>query len=178
MEEDWNNDTDFSRHSDVFSNKPKPAESVDETTKELIERGKETTKTLRYINAFLDSTKDKHYIDVPIAPLKGRENWETWSIGIRVVLRMHQVWALFEKDIAPLDREHEMFVWYDRMVDVAMAIIYRNVARAVRQHPCFMRSILQRDPAGMMSHLAAHYGYDGDSDDEDDAELDVWFDRE
>lgn len=178
MEEDWNNDTDISRNSDIFSTKPKPTESIDETTNELIEQGKETTKTLRYITTFLDSSKDKHYIDVPIAPLKGRENWETWTIGIEVVLRMHQVWPLFEPDVVPLEKEHEMFVWYDRMVDVAMAVVYRNVARAVRQHPCFMRSVLQRDPAGMMSHLAAHYGFDGDSDG-DEAELDdVWLDRE
>lgn len=162
LSDDSSNEKDADSDADIFSTKP--LESEDETTSELIQRGKEIKKTLQYVNAFLDSTKDKHFFEVPITPLKGRENWDSWVAAVEVVLRMQQVWVLFVEEIVPLDKQHEMYVWYDRMLDVGMAVILKNVAAPIREHPCFIRSLVQRDPAGMMGHLWAHYG-DVDGDD-------------
>lgn len=44
------------------------------------------------------------------------------------------------------------------MVDVAVAIIYVNVAREVRKLPCFMQAIWKYDIDDIISHLWLRYG--------------------
>lgn len=50
-----------------------------------------------------------------------------------------------------------MYVWYERMVDVTIAILYQNVSREIRENPCFMKSVQERNPGRMMFHLQTHY---------------------
>ena len=131
------------------------------------------SETVKHVEAFLAVDKDKHHVDVNLEPLNGPENWKTWSLGIRIVLRMHQVGVLLDDDVhfAPLEMDHDLYLWSKRMIDVAIAVIYANVSQRVRNHPCFMHSVSTRDPNRVMRCLSSHYGNGVDSDYEDDEDL-------
>lgn len=123
-------------------------------------KAERTAETLRHLNAFLDVSKDKHFVELPIEPLHGKSNYTTWTREVELVLRMHQVWPLCEGSvqIVPLEPDHDMFTWYERWVDIAIACIYKNVSPSVRENTCFKTFFRGRDPAMIMDHLEAHYG--------------------
>lgn len=157
--DDSSGEEEMAVDADIFSTESH--DSDDEATDELIQRAKKRTKerakTLRYVEAFLDSHKDKHFIELPVEPLRGVSNFSIWASQIELVLRMHQVWPICEGSILPLDEDHEMFIWYERMVDVALACIYKNVLPSIREEGCFQGNLDDRHPRRMIESLCAHY---------------------
>ncbi|KAJ5137760.1 uncharacterized protein N7443_009951 [Penicillium atrosanguineum] len=140
-------------------------------------------ETVRHVNAFLDSTKDKHSIEIPTVRLRDHSNFHEWKIAVELRLRMHQVWFLFRglddgDKITPVPNDHKLSLWYERMVDVASAIIYSSVSSDIRKQPCFLGSMCRRDLEDMMIHLICHYAQDpddvsdSDSDDISGSDLD------
>jgi hypothetical protein len=118
----------------------------------------EKAKTLRRVQAFVDNTKDKHYHDIKLETLIGPGNYIRWVVGVEVLLRMHQVWGVVGDLDVPLDKDHEMYPWYDHMVNTAVSLIYAHVSKKIRSHPCFIRGVMQRSPGAMMQHIWAHFG--------------------
>jgi hypothetical protein len=133
-----------------------------------------TERTVRCVRAFLDNKNDKHHIALPSVRLKDHTNFEAWNINVELKLRMHQVWPLVggfgRFSLVPLDVDHELYVWYERMVDVAISIIYASVSPEIREVPCFKSIFHTREPEDMILHLYAHYGGDSDSDSDDDCD--------
>ncbi|KAJ5151227.1 uncharacterized protein N7482_010479 [Penicillium canariense] len=129
-------------------------------------REKAKARTLRNVQAFLDNTKDKHYIDIRLDQLTGRTNFNNWNVGMELLLRMHQVWCVVD-DYAPLDESHELYPWYDHMVTVAISLIYANVSPEIRAQRCFRQLLMERCPDDMMIHLWVHYGRPESQDSEE-----------
>lgn len=119
---------------------------------------KNTEKTVRRVLAFKEISKEKHPISIPIVPLKEGGNWYSWMTAIELSMRMRHVWCLVVGGLKPLDKDHKLYPWYERMVDVAVSIIYVNVAREVRKLPCFMQAIRRHKIDDIFSHLWLHYG--------------------
>lgn len=129
-------------------------------------------ETIRHVNAFLDTTKDKHSIEIPTVRLRDHTNFREWKVAVELRLRMHQVWCLFSgiddgKSITPVPKDHELFLWYERMIDVASAIIYSSVSPDIRKQLCFLASMCRRNLEDMMIHLICHYAEDPDASDSD-----------
>lgn len=116
-------------------------------------------RTRKYVRAFLDKEKDKHFIDMKIDPLLGRENYFPWVYAIEYQLKMHQVWEIVEDDLCPLRKTDSLYMWYKRMKDVACAVIYANVGDVVRKTGCFIGTIKEGDPTEVFNHLYTHYGH-------------------
>ncbi|KAJ5212435.1 uncharacterized protein N7498_004081 [Penicillium cinerascens] len=139
---------------------PKPKTKPTKPTKE-----QETERTVRYVKAFLDNQHDKHIISLPSIKLKDHTNFREWRANVELRLRMHQVWYLFEactyyqdnSRIKPLDKDHELYVWYERMVDVAISIIFVSVSPEIRKHSCFLRAIEFHSVDDPMLCLMSHY---------------------
>ncbi|KAJ5287156.1 hypothetical protein N7478_002842 [Penicillium angulare] len=119
-------------------------------------------RTRKYVNAFLDKGKDKHFVDMKIDPLLGCESYYPWVFAIEIQLKMHQVWEVVEDDLCPLSKTDDLYIWYERMKDVACAVIYANVGQTVRKNGCFINTMKSGDPTEVMSHLYSHYGHFGD----------------
>ncbi|KAF3392567.1 hypothetical protein F1880_008735 [Penicillium rolfsii] len=118
----------------------------------------EKAKTLRNVKAFIDGTKDKHYHHFKLDTLTGPANYISWVVGLEVLLRMHQVWPVVGELHVPLDSDHEMYLWYEHMVNAAVSLIYAHVSQKIRSHRCFMSGVLRRNPGAMMQHTWAHFG--------------------
>lgn len=118
----------------------------------------EKAKTFRNVKAFIDNTKDKHYHHFKLETLTGPANYISWVVGLEVLLRVHQVWPVVGELNVPLDKDHEMYPWYDHMVNVAVSLIYAHVSQKIRSHRCFIRGVMQRSPGSMMQHIWAHFG--------------------
>lgn len=60
-------------------------------------------------------------------------------------------------------------MWYERMVDVAISIVFVSVSPEIRKHSCFLSTICLRDVDEMMWCLISHYVRDPEelSDPED-----------
>ncbi|KAJ5369088.1 uncharacterized protein N7496_008848 [Penicillium cataractarum] len=123
----------------------------------------EKAKTLRQVQTFIDNSKDKHYHEFPLESLTGPTNYSTWILGMEILLRMHQVWPVVGEPSVPLDKDHEMYPWYEHMVSVAVSLIYGHVSPELRSQRCFMASAIRRSPSMMMQHLWAHFSKDDDS---------------
>lgn len=121
----------------------------------------EKEKTLRHVRAFIDTTKDKHYHEFRLETLTGPNNYVSWLVGLEVLLRMHQVWPVVGELSVPLDKDHEMYPWYEHMLNVAVSLIYANVSQEIRSQRCFMSSVMDRNPNNMMQHIWAHFGQQG-----------------
>lgn len=128
----------------------------DELTPEHMAFEKE--KTLRNVQAFIDMTKDKHYHKFHLETLTGPENYIEWLVGLEVLLRMHQVWCVVGELCVPLDKDHEMYPWYEHMLSVAISLIYSHVSQEIRSQQCFMSAVMRRTPNSMMQHVWAHFG--------------------
>ncbi|KAJ5132029.1 hypothetical protein N7448_006187 [Penicillium atrosanguineum] len=77
-------------------------------------------ETVRHVNAFLDSTKDKHSIEIPTVRLRDHSNFHEWKIAVELRLRMHQVWFLFRglddgDKITPVPNDHKLSLWYEQL---------------------------------------------------------------
>ena len=130
----------------------------DEHEANFEEDARETRRTLRHIKAFLEVSKDKHYIDINLAPLTGPDNYGEWLVGMGVILRMHHVWELVLGTLVVLDEEDKMNIWLERMANTAVALIYAHLSAEIRAHKCIMRAVVQGEPGNLMNQLYSHFG--------------------
>lgn len=119
--------------------------------------------TEKLVKLFKDSTSDKHFIEIPVDPLRGKENWREWLVAMQLLFVQHGVWEVVIKDAQPLARTHPLYCWYQRMRHCAVGLIYTNVSEAIRKQTCFLVAIVDNDPDSVMSHLHSHYGSAEDS---------------
>lgn len=139
----------------------------------LVENMAEQARTAKHVRFFMNTSHDKHFVPIEVPPLTGNENWELWLAAIRLLFRQHSVWPVMTGELQPLSPGHNLYLWYQRMCDCAVALIYANVSEEVRKTPCFISIALEDDADMLMSHLYAHYsmpGYGGHTQEE--SELD------
>ena len=117
----------------------------------------EQAKTVKHVKFFMNNSHDKHFIPFEVPALIGNENWEPWLAGMYLLFRQHSVWPVVTAELQPLPRDHNLYLWYKRMLDCAVALIYANVSDMVRNTHCFMRTLHDDDPDNLMTHLYAHY---------------------
>jgi hypothetical protein len=117
----------------------------------------EQAKTVKYVKFFMNNSHDKHFVPFEVPALIGNENWEPWLAGMYLLFRQHSVWPVVTAELQPLPPSHNLHLWYKRMLDCAVALIYANVSDVVRNTHCFMRTLHDDDPDELMTHLYAHY---------------------
>lgn len=115
-------------------------------------------RTEKLVKFFKDNINDKHFVEIPVEPLRGHENWREWLVAMQLLFIQHGIWHVVAKDAKPLPESHPLSLWYLRMRDCAVGLIYVNVSDTVRKHDCFLGAATENDPNAMMSHLDAHYG--------------------
>lgn len=115
-------------------------------------------RTEKLVKFFKDNVNDKHFIEIPVEPLRGNENWREWLVAMQLLFIQHGIWHVVAKDAKPLPESHPLNLWYLRMRDTAVGLIYVNVSDTVRKHDCFLGAATENDPNAMMNHLDAHYG--------------------
>lgn len=114
--------------------------------------------TEKLVKFFRDNTGDKHFVEIPVEPLRGKENWREWLVAMQLLLIQHGIWEVVVKDATmPLAKTHPLFYWYQRMRHCAVGLIYVHVSDFVRKQPCFLSAIAENDPDSIMTHLFAHY---------------------
>ncbi|KAJ6168755.1 hypothetical protein N7497_001598 [Penicillium chrysogenum] len=127
----------------------------------IIERARteniELAKTVKHVKFFMNNSHDKHFVPFQVPALIGYENWEPWLAGMYLLFRQHSVWPVVTAELEPLPPGHNLHLWYNRMLDCAVALIYANVSDVVRNTHCFMRTLHDDDPDELMAHLYAHY---------------------
>ncbi|CAG8065072.1 unnamed protein product [Penicillium nalgiovense] len=117
----------------------------------------EQAKTVKHVKFFMNNSHDKHFVPFEVPALIGNENWEAWLAGMYLLFRQHSVWPVVTAELQPLHPSHNLHLWYKRMLDCAVALIYANVSDVVRNTHCFMRTLHDDDPDELMTHLYAHY---------------------
>jgi hypothetical protein len=127
----------------------------------IIERARteniELAKTVKHVKFFMNNSHDKHFVPFQVPALIGYENWEPWLAGMYLLFRQHSVWPVVTAELEPLPPGHNLHLWYNRMLDCAVALIYANVSDVVRNTHCLMSTLHDDDPDELMAHLYAHY---------------------
>ncbi|KAJ5207379.1 hypothetical protein N7491_001988 [Penicillium cf. griseofulvum] len=127
------------------------------TVPSLVDNIAEQARTAKHVRFFMNTSHDKHFVPIEVTPLTGNENWEPWLAAMRLLFRQHSVWPIVTSELQPLPPGHNLYLWYQRMCDCAIGLIYTNVSEEVRKSPCFMSTVREDDPDVLMSHLYAHY---------------------
>lgn len=120
----------------------------------------------------MNTTHDKHFVPIEVPPLTGNNNWDPWLAAMRLLFRQHSVWPVVTAELQPLTPGHNLYLWYERMCDCAIALIYANVSEEVRRTPCFMSTAREDDADVLMSHLYAHYSEPDSTHSHEESELD------
>ncbi|CAI7630844.1 unnamed protein product [Penicillium discolor] len=123
----------------------------------LVENIAEQARTAKHVRFFMNTSHDKHFVPIEVPPLTGHDNWDPWLSAMRLLFRQHSVWPVVTAELQPLSPGHNLYLWYQRMCDCAIALIYANVSEEVRRTPCFMSTVYDDDADILMSHLYAHY---------------------
>ncbi|KAJ5988635.1 hypothetical protein N7481_003845 [Penicillium waksmanii] len=144
--------------------------------------------TIRAITAFKNTDLSKYPIDIKIQPLRDEpygygehEQFDTWKAGIEVILRLYQVWPVVDFEAERLPKKGQACVhirdcyprlpqWRvheDRMLNVAVALIYANLDEQVRANDDVIQDLEYHDPRILMSLLVVIYGPDHDDTDDD-----------
>ncbi|CRL25329.1 unnamed protein product [Penicillium camemberti] len=138
----------------------------------LVENIAEQARTAKYVRFFMNTTHDKHFVPIEVPPLTGNNNWDPWLAAMRLLFRQHSVWPVVTAELQPLTPGHNLYLWYERMCDCAIALIYANVSEEVRRTPCFMSTAREDDADVLMSHLYAHYSEPDSTHSHEESELD------
>lgn len=138
----------------------------------LVENIAEQARTAKHVRFFMNTTHDKHFVPIEVPPLTGNANWGPWLAAMRLLFRQHSVWPIVTSELQPLSPNHNLYLWYQRMCDCAVALIYANVSEEVRRTSCFMSTAHEDDADILMSHLYAHYSEPGSSHTHEESELD------
>ncbi|CAG8106111.1 unnamed protein product [Penicillium nalgiovense] len=149
---------------DDFSSVPSLVENTNRQSRpeNIIEHARaeniaEQAKTVKHVKFFMNNSHDKHFVSFEVPALIGNENWEPWLAGMYLLFRQHSVWPVVTAELQPLHPSHHLHLWYKRMLDCAVALVYANVSDVVRNTHCFMRTLHDDDPDELMTHLYAHY---------------------
>ncbi|KAJ5400207.1 hypothetical protein N7465_010696 [Penicillium sp. CMV-2018d] len=138
----------------------------------LVENIAEQARTAKHVRFFMNTTHDKHFVPIEVPPLTGHNNWDPWLSAMRLLFRQHSVWPIVTAELQPLSPGHNLYLWYQRMCDCAIALIYANVSEEVRRTPCFMSTAREDDADILMSHLYAHYSEPDSTHVHSESELD------
>ncbi|KUM62695.1 hypothetical protein ACN42_g4408 [Penicillium freii] len=138
----------------------------------LVENIAEQARTAKHVRFFMNTTHDKHLVPIEVPPLTGYNNWDPWLSAMRLLFRQHSVWPIVTAELQPLSPGHNLYLWYQRMCDCAIALIYANVSEEVRRTPCFMSTAREDDADILMSHLYAHYSEPDSTHVHEESELD------
>ncbi|KAJ5942997.1 hypothetical protein N7516_003165 [Penicillium verrucosum] len=138
----------------------------------LVENIAEQARTAKHVRFFMNTTHDKHFVPIEVPPLTGNANWGPWLAAMRLLFRQHSVWPIVTSELQPLSPNHNLYLWYQRMCDCAVALIYANVSEEVRRTSCFMSTAHEDDADVLMSHLYAHYSEPGSTHSHEESELD------
>lgn len=138
----------------------------------LIENIAEQARTAKHVRFFMNTTHDKHFVPIEVPPLTGNDNWEPWLAAMRLLFRQHSVWPIVTAELQPLSPGHNLYLWYERMCDCAVALIYANVSEEVHRTHCFMSTLGEDDADVLMSHLHAHYSEPASTHPHEESELD------
>ena len=122
-----------------------------------IDYAAQQAKTEKIVKFFKDNTSDKHFIEIPIKPLTGKENWREWLVAMQLLFIQHGVWEVVTREAMPLPQSHPLSHWYQRMRNCAVALIYLNVTDAARNTTCFLHACMENDPDILLSNLYSHY---------------------
>lgn len=114
-------------------------------------------KTEKLVRFFKDNTSDKHFIEIQVNPLIGRENWREWLVSMQLLFQQHGIWEVMTREAKPLPQSHPLIVWYNRMRSCALALIYDNVSDTVRNGDCFQNACVAMDPDAVLEILFSHY---------------------
>ncbi|CAG8890025.1 unnamed protein product [Penicillium egyptiacum] len=132
----------------------------------------EQARTVKHVKFFMNNSHDKHFIPFEFPALVGNENWDPWLAGMYLLFRQHSVWPVVTASLQPLPPGHNLYLWYKRMCDCAVALIYANVSDVVRNTHCFMSALRDDDPDDLMAYLYAHYAEPGSVHPDEESELD------
>ncbi|KAJ5617282.1 hypothetical protein N7537_002396 [Penicillium hordei] len=138
----------------------------------LVENIAEQARTAKYVRFFMNTTHDKHFVPIEVPPLTGNDNWDPWLVAMRLLFRQHSVWPIVTSELQPLSPGHNLYLWYQRMRDCAIALIYANVSEEVRRTHCFMSTASEDDADVLMTHLYAHYSEPDSTHPHEESELD------
>ncbi|CAI7592770.1 unnamed protein product [Penicillium viridicatum] len=138
----------------------------------LVENIAEQARTAKHVRFFMNTTHDKHFVPIEVPPLTGYNNWDPWLSAMRLLFRQHSVWPIVTAELQPLSPGHNLYLWYQRMCDCAIALIYANVSEEVRRTPCFMSTAREDDADILMAHLYAHYSEPDSTHVHEESELD------
>ncbi|CAI7595521.1 unnamed protein product [Penicillium glandicola] len=138
----------------------------------LVENIAEQARTAKHVRFFMNTSHDKHFVSIEVAPLIGNSNWQSWLAAMRLLFRQHSVWPIVTGELQPLSPGHNLYMWYQRMRDCAIALIYTNVSEEVRRTTCFISTVREDDPDILMSHLYAHYASPDSDHNHEESELD------
>jgi hypothetical protein len=129
-----------------------------ESDSQTFDHGAQQAKTEKHVRFFKENAHDKHFIPIPVDPLRGEENWLEWVGAMQMLFIQHGIWEVVINDIKPLAAYHPLHIWYQRMRDCAVGLIYANVSAPLRKHVCFLNAVAENDSDVLMVHLYAHYG--------------------
>ncbi|KAJ5791215.1 uncharacterized protein N7518_008226 [Penicillium psychrosexuale] len=138
----------------------------------LVENIAEQARTAKHVRFFMNTSHNKHFIPIEVPSLLGNENWEYWLAAMLLLFRQHSVWPTVTAELQPLSPSHNLYLWYQRMRDCAIELIYANVSEEVRKTPCFISTVRDDDPNVLMRHLYAHYASSDSDHSYDESELD------
>ncbi|KAI2715243.1 hypothetical protein CBS147332_4897 [Penicillium roqueforti] len=138
----------------------------------LVENIAEQARTAKHVGFFMNTSHNKHFIPIEVPSLLGNENWEYWLAAMLLLFRQHSVWPIVTAELQPLSPSHNLYLWYQRMRDCAIELIYANVSEEVRKTPCFISTVRDDDPNVLMRHLYAHYASPDSDHSDDESELD------
>ncbi|KGO73772.1 hypothetical protein PITC_034880 [Penicillium italicum] len=156
----------------VFPYGTRDSDDDDSSAPSLVENMAEQARTAKHVRFFMNTSHDKHFVPIEVPPLTGNENWDAWSAAMRLLFRQHSVWPIVTAELQPLSPGHNLYLWYQRMCDCAIALIYANVSEEVRKTPCFMSTASEDDADILMSHLYAHYSEPDSANPHEESELD------
>ncbi|EKV05244.1 Dipeptidyl-peptidase 5 [Penicillium digitatum Pd1] len=138
----------------------------------LVENTAEQARTAKHVRFFMNTTHDKHFVPIEVPPLTGNENWDSWLAAMGLLFRQHSVWHIVTAELQPLSPGHNLYMWYRRMCECAVALIYANVSEEVRKTPCFVSTVCEDNADNLITHLYAHYAEPDSAHPHEESELD------
>lgn len=139
------------------------SENDDTSVPPVLDHAAEQAHTAKHVGFFMIDKYDKHFIPIKVNTLTGHENYHIWLAGMELLFRQHPVWSLVMGEIQPLRPTHSLYMWYQRMRDCAVSLIYANVSDEIIQTPFFLATLGKNDPIDLMHYIFTHYAL-SDSD--------------
>jgi hypothetical protein len=114
-------------------------------------------KSEKVVRFFKDNTYDKHFIPIPVDLLVDHDNWREWMVAMQLLFVQHGVWDVVIGEIIPLSASHTLHLWYQRLCDCVVGLVFANVSKPIRKHLCFLGAAAENDPEALIQCLWVHY---------------------